>query len=109
MPAFSLMRRALTHQREMASPKIPDAPACRAHQATKRFPRLLCYSAQNEKTKFAKMMNKMRTRCLAHASLKDQAFLALRQLHSLRSNGAEDRVRLVVVLTWCERAIGTWG
>ena len=48
-------QRTLMHQREFASPKIPDAPACRAHQATKKSPRLLCYSAQNEKTKFAKM------------------------------------------------------
>ena len=100
MPISSLMRRGLMHQREMASPKIPDAPACRAHQATKRFPRLLCYSAQNEKTKFAKMVNEMRTRCLAHASLKDQAFLALRHLHSLRSNEAEDRVQFVMVVAF---------
>ena len=100
MPISSLMRRALMHQREMASPKIPDAPACRAHQATKGFPRLLCYSAQNEKTKFAKMVNEMRTRCLAHASLKDQAFLALRHLHSLRSNEAEDRVQFVMVVAF---------
>ena len=100
MSTSSLMRRALMHQREMASPKIPDAPACRAHQATKKSPRLLCYSAQNEKTKFAKMVNEMRTRCLAHASLKDQAFLALRHLHSLRSNEAEGRVQFVMVVAF---------
>ena len=81
MPAFSLMRRALMHQREMASPKIPDAPACRAHQATEKSPRLLCYSAQNEKTKIAKMNDEIEmTRCLARVSL-NQAFLTTRSLN----------------------------
>ena len=81
MPTSSLMQRALMHQREMASPKFPDAPACRAHQATKRSPRLLCYSAQNEKTKFAKMNDEIEMiRCLARVSL-DQAFLTTRYLN----------------------------
>ena len=83
MSASSLMRRALMHQREMASPRIPDAaaPACRAHQATKRSPRLLCYSAQNEKTKIAKMNDEIEmTRCLARVSL-NQAFLTTRSLN----------------------------
>ena len=102
MPASSLMRRALMHQREVASPKIPDAPACRAHQATKESPRLLCYSAQNKTIKIAKMMNEMRTRCIAHACLVIQAFLALRHLHSLRSNDseAEGRVQFVMVVAF---------
>ena len=100
MSASSLMRRVLVHQRESASPKIRDAPACRAHQATKESPRLLCYSAQNETIKIAKMVNEMRTRCLAHACLMDQAFLALRHLHSLRSNEAEGRVQFVMVVAF---------
>ena len=81
MSTSSLMRRALMHQREMASPKFPDAPACRAHQATKKSPRLLCYSAQNEKTKIAKMNDEIEmTRCLARVSL-DQASLTTRCLN----------------------------
>ena len=81
MSASSLMRRALMHQREIASPKIPDALTCRAHQATKKSPRLLCYSAQNETIKFAKMNDGIvMTRCLALVSLK-QAFLTTRYLN----------------------------